>query len=790
MCRPYLDDVIISGRTEQEHLENLQAVLQRLQESGMKLKREKCEFLKASMTYLGHRMDSKGIYPLEDKLEAINAAPKPRNQEELRAYLGLLGYYRQFIPNLTNHIAPLNQLLKAEFSSKSPGKGKKGRRKKGNQHRSPPDPKFTWGPEQKTAFLASKKLLKKGQLLVHYDARKPLLLQTDASHYGLGAVISHIMPDGTERPIWFASRTMTEHEKNYAQYEKEGLSIMFGLKKCHKFLHGRSFTIATDHQPLVHLFGDQKPTSPMASARVTRWHMSLSAYNYKIVHKKGSEHLKADALSRLPLPCQDDEMHSLYEDEEAVPFHLLSDLDTQPVTAEEVKKETRKDPVLRRVREHLLRGWPNKSNVDPDLQAYYSRKDELSVEDDIILWGRQVVIPQAPDIRTQLLSELHSTHPGIVKMKALARSYFWWPKLDSELELVIRTCPECQENQKSPTPVPMHPWEFPENPCQRVHLDYVTVDGKKVLVGVEAHSKWIEATIMNSTTAAATVKEVRRWFARLGLPETIVSDNGPQFVAEEFFSFLTENGVQHVQTAPYHPSSNGLAERAVQTVKSGVKKMSGDLETRLQKLLMRYRLTLQATTGCAPSDIMMKRRLRSKLDQIRPDINWKVRHKQSQMKESHSSKERSLEVNDPVLVKNFGPGTTHLYGSITHQISPTIFEVTLEDGRAVRRHQDHIRKCWARRKNQVSANSDTADKPINLEVLIPQLEPKMPETSVARPDPTPERATLNQESGSQMDKASIETETARRESGRARREPAKFKDFVKYWKFSFCKFSV
>ena len=295
----------------------------------------------------------------------------------------------------------------------------------------------------------------------HYDARKPLLLQTDASHYGLGTVISHIIPDGTERPISFASRTMTEHEKNYAQYEKEGLPIMFGLKKFLKFLHGRSFTIVTDHQPLVHLFGDQKPTSPMASARVTRWHMSLSAYNYKIVHKKGSEHLNADALSRLPLPCQDDEMHSLYEDEEAVSIHLLSDLDTQPVTAEEVKKETRKDPVLRRVREHLSRGWPDKSNIDPDLQAYYSRKDELSVEDDIILWGRQVVIPQAPDIRTQLLSELHYTHPGLVKMEALARSYFWWSKLDSELELVVRTCPECQENKKAPPRCPCTPGSFP-----------------------------------------------------------------------------------------------------------------------------------------------------------------------------------------------------------------------------------------------------------------------------------------------------------------------------------------
>ena len=181
----------------------------------------------------------------------------------------------------------------------------------------------------------------------------------------------------------------------------------------------------------------------------------------------------------LPLPCQDDEMHSLYQDEEAVPIHLLNDLDTQPVTAEEVKKEAMKDPVLWRVRQHLLHGWPDKSNVDPDLQAYYSRKDELSKEDDIILWGSQVVIPQASDVRAQLLSELHSTHPGIVKMKALAHSYFWWPKLDSELELVVRTFPECQENQKSPTRCPCTPGSFPRTHGSRYTSTMWQSTGKK-----------------------------------------------------------------------------------------------------------------------------------------------------------------------------------------------------------------------------------------------------------------------------------------------------------------------
>ena len=138
-------------------------------------------------------------------------------------------------------------------------------------------------------------------MLTHYNPAQPLLLQADASPYGLGAVFSHVSQDGHERPVSFASRSLTPSEKNYAQHEKEALSIIFGLKKFHKYLHGRSFKIITDHKPLLGLFGD-KPTSPLASARMARWQMVLAAYDYTIEYKRGKEHLNADGLSRLPLP--------------------------------------------------------------------------------------------------------------------------------------------------------------------------------------------------------------------------------------------------------------------------------------------------------------------------------------------------------------------------------------------------------------------------------------------------------------------------------------------------------
>lgn len=695
MCRPYLDDIIISGRNTQEHLENLSKVFQRLEESGLKLQKSKCELFRESVVYLGHTLDSQGLRPLPQKIREIQEAPRPQNQTELQAYLGLLGYYRKFVPKLADEIVPLTQLLQKEYSSGQKKAKNRGKFKSTNPGAK--DSKFVWGPAQERAFARSKELLQSNSLLVHFDPCKPILLQTDASPYGLGAVISHKMDDGSERPIAFASRKLSTTEQKYAQFEKEGLSIVFGLKKFHKFLHGRHFTIVTDHKPLVSLFGSQKPANAMASARVTRWHMILSAYDFEIEHKAGSNHSNADALSRLPL---DDEekvdwlFDMLLPTPDGEQVNLLNDVDQRPIEATEIKASTKKDPILARVREYILGGWPDKRNLGEEYAPFSQKRQELSVEDDIVLWGHRVVIPKDSALQSILLEELHATHPGIVKMKALARSFFWWPAIDRDLEQKCRECEICQEHQKQPQLTPIHPWEFPENPWTRLHIDYASMSNQDVLIVVDAHSKWIEAVRVQNATAAATITAMRRMFATHGIPETIVSDNGTQFVSEEFTQFLTSNNIEHVQTAPKHPASNGLAERAVQTIKNGVKKITeGSLELKLQKVLMRYRITPQATTGKCPSELLYRRRIRSRLDQVRPNIARKVKIQQSGMtdRKNTRAKSRNFYVQDPVLAKNFAPGPTWLKGVVTEILNPAMCEVDLEDGRKIRRHNDQLR---------------------------------------------------------------------------------------------------
>ena len=214
--------------------------------------------------------------------------------------------------------------------------------------------------------------------------------------------------------------------------------------------------------------------------------------------------------------------------------------------------------MLANVHEYILRGWPaEKSN--PELAAYRLRKDQLNVQDGCILWGARVVIPQQG--QDQVMKELHIAHPGISRIKALGRSYVWWPKMDKDLEELVKRCETCQDHRKQPPSAPLHPWEYPDGPWKHVHIDYAgPVDGNMLLIVVDACSKWIETYMMRSITSLTTANKLRECFAQHGMPDIVVSDNATYFVSEEFSTFLSRNGITRPATACVQTASRRWKE--------------------------------------------------------------------------------------------------------------------------------------------------------------------------------------------------------------------------------------
>ena len=343
-----------------------------------------------------------------------------------------------------------------------------------------------------------------------------------------------------------------------------------------------------------------------------------------------------------------------------------------------------------------------------------------------------------------MVEELHETHPGICRMKASARSYVWWPKMDADLEQKVRQRRPCQENRKSPPEAPLHPWEWPHKPWVRLHLDYAgPFLGKMVRIVTDAHSKWIEAFPMNTSTSSATIEKLRITFATHGLPEIVVTDNGSNFVSREFEDFLKQNGIRHIRTAPHHPASNGMAERAVQTFKEGMKKMiGGSVETRVSRFLARYRITPQTSTGVSPAELLLERKPRSRLDLVYPEIGRKVRQSQASQKLAHDwhAKERTMQEGEAVYASSFRSGPKWMPGVLKQSTGPTSFAVQMEDGRLLRRHQDHLipRSSVIQDPiaNQEVPPPQAAEQP-ELQLEVPLTQPAEPVQSV--PQDIPEK---------------------------------------------------
>nr|CAI5817405.1 unnamed protein product [Callosobruchus analis] len=616
----YLDDILIHGSSLSECHLNVKAVMQRLKNYNVKINERKCVFYQNSIEFLGHKIDEFGIHPTNYKIECIEKAPTPENLTQLKSYLGLLNYYGKFIPMLSSKLKPLYDLCKSGVE-------------------------FIWTDECENTFQMSKKLITSEGVLTHFSPSLPIYVSCDASGYGVGAVLSHHI-NGEEKPVLFASSTLSAAEKLYSNLERESLAIIFALKKFHKYIFGRKFVLLSDHQPLQYIFGRNKGIPVTAASRITRWAITLSAYDYDIQYKKGKLLANADGLSRLPMSSETQIPSSLYS------FNLIENI---PLHSNDISKATIKDLTLVKVIDHTKSGWPS-TVQNEKLKPFFLRRNELSVESNCLLLGNRVIIPEA--LQNEVLELFHEQHLGIVRTKMLIRAYCWWPNINNDIEKFISLCEVCQTFQNFSNNTTLS-WPAPTNNFFRLHIDFFHKDDYAFLILVDDKSKWLDVKLMqNGTNAKNTILKLKETFAIFGLPVELVSDNGPLFNSQEFIAFCQANGIKPIKSPPYHPQSNGLAERNVQTVKKSLEKAlffdkkggisTYILKTRLYNFLFTHRCTPSTVTGISPSENILKVKPRTRFDLLKSCSNKAWLDSNS----DNFRKTKLYTLNQPVYVKN------------------------------------------------------------------------------------------------------------------------------------------
>ena len=677
----YQDDILIHANTKAEHDKRLRMVLDKLAQTNIKLNKEKCSFGQTQLDFLGHLISGSGSLPDPSKVKAITELPVP-TAENLRSVIGMLNYLGRYVPNFQTVMKPIYALLKN-------------------------DVEFAWGPAQQAAFDRVKELITKAPVLSFFNPKLPTLLSCDASSYGIGCVL---MQDhnGTLRPIAFASRMLNSAEQNYAQIEKECLSCTWACEKFSMYLLGlNSFRLQTDHKPLVPIISSKDIDK--VPARIQRLLLRLMPYRCVPEHVPGKSLVVADTLSRLPISDTIDEILTLEVD--SCVQALRSTWSISPDKLDQIRCAISDDSVLSRVLDYVLHGWPKyEKDIPSEIRPYFTHSAHLSVIDGVLTFDDRIVIPKS--LQPDILQRLHAGHWGISKTRSLATESLWWIGMTKDIIDCIKNCDYCQIHQSSQRHEPLIPSSVPLGPWKRVGIDLFNIERKNYIVVMDYFSKYIEIMHIHSQTTALVIAKLKSIFARWGIPDCIISDNGPCFASQEFADFVQFLHTTHTTSSPHHPQANGQAESGVKIAKMIVRQPDPF------QALLAYRATPTSATGLSPAELIMGRKIATQLPILEkrlkpgwPDYDKVYRHQQehkekyARMYNKHHGTRPlpPVKPNDIVRLKTDKDKTWSTSGTIIGTSStPRSYIVRTSDGSVLRRNRGHIQAVPKSPSSQVT----------------------------------------------------------------------------------------
>ena len=654
-CLVYLDDIIVFGRTFEETMENLRFVMGRLKAAGLKLKASKCHWFRKSTKYLGHIVTPEGILCDPDKIESVKQWPAPQTVTEVRQFIGFSSYYRKFIPNFSEIAYPLTELTKTINKPKFQ--------------------KFKWTEDCEAAFSKLKELLISSPILAYPTAEDEFVLDTDASNYAIGAVLSQIQ-NGEERVIAYASHTLQKTQQNYCTTKRELLAVVHFVAHFRHFLYGVHFTVRTDHASLKWLRNFKNIDGMLA-----RWLTALECYDFTVEHRKGELHGNADGLSRVqyctttkkcpredcpqcagktaqrvrPVTLQATPAGAAAPIGEAGPstsgvgvHENNADTWVSQYSLEELSRMQREDPNISYIVTRLEAGhskpvWRDIAHLNSITKSYVSQWEALELHNGVLYrrWYpparkghpspiKQLVAPEG--VRREVLESLHNKpsggHLGRNKTIDRVRYRFYWPRYKDDVKRWCQACDTCAQTKPGPRRKRARLGHVPVGaPLERIAIDIMgplpeTEKGYQYIMVIgDYFTKWVEAYPLRDHKAQ-TVAEVllHEFIGRFGVPRMIHTDQGREFESHLIARLCELLNIHKTRTVGFNPKSDGMVERSNRTIKQMLTTMvndrQNDWDDHLPLVMMAIRASVHESTRCTPNLLMLHRETSLPVDVI------------------------------------------------------------------------------------------------------------------------------------------------------------------------------